>query len=321
MLSAGGTMRGRFALMSPFSYFARMLVRKSLRLKSCGSKRSRAVDALVVLEGRLLLELLLAPQSIDAHGEDLRNDHLVEVHRAARAPVGTDTRLGAADRAELRVARGGVDDAGGTAETEEDRVGPTLDVDAIDIVVVPRNVGDEEVAGVVRRGQTTHAVGTTGGAQGAGFIDARAVAQTGVGAAGAGHLGVGRVLEQGGGVRRADVLHEFLGDDGDRRADVAQVRADARAGQRLGRLVTGVARGRDFEGRQLDDFFGVGSSAGFGLGRGRGRRSGLGRERPGAGERRDGRDQGYTGFHGWLGKERAAVCRRRGRAKRELCRG
>lgn len=54
---------------------------------------------------------------------------------------------------------------------------------------------------------------------------------------------------------RADVFQKFFRDDGDGRARVLQIGADARARQRLGRLIAGVARGTDFEGRQLDDFF------------------------------------------------------------------
>ena len=54
-----------------------------------------------------------------------------------------------------------------------------------------------------------------------------------VGAACAGDLGVGRVLQERAAVGRADITNELRRDDLDGRTDVAQVGADAGAGERL----------------------------------------------------------------------------------------
>ena len=76
----------------------------------------------------------------------------------------------------LGIVRAGVDDAGRAAQAEQDLVRATLDVDAVHVERVPRNVRDEEVAGVVGRGQTADTLGALGIAEVAGIFDAGAVA-------------------------------------------------------------------------------------------------------------------------------------------------
>ena len=80
-------------------------------------------------------------------------------------------------------------------------------------------------------------------------------------------LGVRLVEEDVVEIEHGGVLHLLLRDDGDRGAEVLELRVEARARKRVERLVAAVGVGRDLEGRELDDFVagagGLGGAAGF----------------------------------------------------------
>jgi hypothetical protein len=219
-------------------------VPEELRVKPNGAK-----EAFVVLERLCLLVFLLVPQAVQPDRQGFWDELLVDIEASALAAIRSKARIHGTQVAELRAARRGVYHAGRAAQSKQDGVRPTLDVDAINDVGVPWDVGDEEVAGVVGGGQAAHALSALGGAERACFIHAGGIAQAGIGALGAGNLGIGRILEQGAVVGGADVLHEFLREDLNRRANIAQIRADACARKRLRCLIAGIFGRRHFERR------------------------------------------------------------------------
>jgi hypothetical protein len=116
--------------------------------------------------------------------------------------------------------------------------------------------GQEEVAREVGAGEAAHAGGVLralergfGAGETVAGVDAGEVALEAAG------LGVGGVDEEIADIGRGRIEHELLRDDRDGGADVAQIRAQAGAGQRRGRLVAAVGVRRDDEGRQLDHGF------------------------------------------------------------------
>ena len=176
---------------------------------------------------------------------------MVVVEGRALAAVRADAGLGHAAGLVGRGLHRGVLDTGRAAQTEQEGVRAAQDVDAVDVVGIPRNVGDEVVAGGVGRGQAAHALGAGRGAQ-LGLLAVAAV-EARERALGAGHLGIGGVLEQRTGVGRADVVHQILGDDRHGRADILQLGTDAGAGEGVGGDIAPIRLGADFERTEDDD--------------------------------------------------------------------
>ena len=107
---------------------------------------------------------------------------------------------------EVRIIQARVDDTSRAANAEQNRVRTTLQVDATDVITIPRNVAQEVIAGVIGRGQTADAGGRTDGVL---CIDLRA-RHAGIVTAQAGDFRARGVHQQVGGVRRPGVLQELL---------------------------------------------------------------------------------------------------------------
>ena len=218
----------------------------------------RPKDALVVIERGLLAVFGVIVQRGHADGQLVRQQHSVDIERIAQGAVAADAILKLALILVFRRIDAGIDDARRAANAEQDRVGTALQVNAADVVTIPRYVGQEIVAGVVGGIETAHAgvgVGLDKVAAFAGAVDVRA-ANAGIVAIDAADLGVGRVLQQRLIVGRADVAEKISRDDADRGRDILEVGLDARPGQ--GRLgpVAGALRGFDHERGQFHDLFG-----------------------------------------------------------------
>src|SRR5690606_38571744 len=78
--------------------------------------------------------------------------------RTADAAVLVDANPHLAQVAITGLLRAGVDDTAGAALTEQNGVRPALDVDGLDVVAIPRNVREIQIAGVVGADQTANAV-------------------------------------------------------------------------------------------------------------------------------------------------------------------
>ena len=173
-----------------------------------------------------------------------------------------------------------------------------VEFDAVDRVAVPRNVGEEEVAGVVGGGETADAGVLVGIGETAGFVERGGVADAGEVALNVAHFGADGVLEERLIARRTDVLHELRGDHGDGVADVAQVGVETIACEGGAGTIAGVGMAGDLEWRKDQDLIALDCSGGDLSGRRSGgsffRRSRSGRLlRPnGARENRERRDQG-----------------------------
>jgi len=226
---------------------AEVFILKELRVEAQG-----CVDALIILVGGMLAEVLMIPESSDADREHIIDQLLVDVEAGALAAVGTDTVRELAFVLERGVLQAAVLDTRRAAEAEEERVGAAQNIDTIGIVRIPGNVRDEVVAGVVGRGQAADALGLAWIAEGITLIVL--TIQTGERAARAGHFGVGGVLEERGGVGRTDIVHHRLCDDGDGRAQVAQVATNTRTGEGFRCDVAFVLLTAHFERSELDDF-------------------------------------------------------------------
>jgi hypothetical protein len=164
-------------------------------------ERERAVLPGVVLVGGLLPVFRAVSQRGDVHGQEVLDDNPVQFERAAIGwRIAVPTTHARADFvlvAESGAGHAGIREPGWRAEAEQERVRPALDVDAIGVVAVERDVRLEEVTRAIRRRQSAdarRAVGIAARAAGAGFA-AEIVPGAGVVAQDAADLGArGSVL-------------------------------------------------------------------------------------------------------------------------------
>ena len=234
--------------------------------------------AAVLFEGGLLAVAFLFIERDHADAEEAPGDGLVEVEDFA---VGFETSDGLLELEGILLEICGfelvIDDTGGAAEAEEDGVGAARDVDALRVVGIHRNIRQEEIAGEIGAGETAHAGRAAGALERAlGAGETVAGADAGEVALEAAGLGVGGVNEDVAEVGRAGVDHELRSHDGDGGADVAEIGAEARAGEGAGRGVSAVLGLRDHERSELQGFVRT-CGGGGGLGGGR-RGGGLGAE-------------------------------------------
>ena len=229
--------------------------------------------ALGVSEGELLLVLLVVLHRGNANGEFAAARRGVVVEGQAIAPVAADGCLDLAARAlEFGGQGAGVDDAGGTADAEEQRVGSAVDFDTVGIVAVHRDDGAVEVSRLSGLGEAAHAgAGRAVAEAGFGGETAARRGDTGIVSAKAADLHVGLINEQVAEVFRARVLEEFRGDDGDGRAQIGKLRTQAGARERLAGFIADVLFGRDRERRKNDGLTGGRRRPGRVAGRRRGR--------------------------------------------------
>src|SRR5690606_6672141 len=106
---------------------------------------------LIARERRLLLKLPVVVQYPDAKREDVVDQLAIVIERVSLRAMLVERRLNAAAIAILGPVDRGVDDARRTAKTEQDRVRPALQIDAGNIIAVPRHVREKEIPRVVRR--------------------------------------------------------------------------------------------------------------------------------------------------------------------------
>src|SRR5690606_9745267 len=132
---------------------------------------------------------------------------------------------------ETRRLQRAVDDARRTAETEENRIRPALNLDVLRVVSIERDVRREKVARDVRAAEAADAIPALRIAQIASLAPRSVLAEidAGVVAVDAVDLGVRRVNEQVAQIRRTGVAHELRRHDADRRSDIAQVGLQATA--------------------------------------------------------------------------------------------
>ncbi len=237
-----------------------------------GDAEGEAILLAPLVEAELALFVV---QGVEAHGEASGHDRLVVVEgHAPRTPaVVLRLHLGLRRGGELRAFGGGDGDALRAAHADEQGVGSAGEREALEVVGVVRGEGGEEVV----RQPLLAAVGDESADR---ILLARAKAQELAGGARAVAVlaldGVdARGVEQGlvEGVGR-EVLEEFRRDHREGGADVAQIGAQARAGECLLGGVTGILGRADLEGRELDDLAGTGGGAGGGGGGSEGDRDG-----------------------------------------------
>ena len=180
------------------------------------------VDTLRIGEGRFLLELLTVGHRGDSDGQLVIDQNAVKISRAANRTEAAHLESDFVGVVEHRLLRADIDDTSGTALTEKNRVGATLEIHPVDIVAVPRDVGQEVVTGVIRCGQTTNTGVLIGIGKTAGFIEQRAVAGAGEVSLNVTDLSAHGILQQGFIIHRVDILEELLGHDGNGVTDVAE---------------------------------------------------------------------------------------------------
>ena len=129
-----------------------------------------------MLKGRLLLELLLVVQQRETHREFAVEHHVIIVQDITLGAELIEHEFERAAALESRRTNRRVDDARGAAEAEQDGVGSALQIDATDVVSIPRNIREEEVAGVVGRHQAADARVTVGVRKRSEFVDVAFVA-------------------------------------------------------------------------------------------------------------------------------------------------
>ena len=262
--------------------------------------------------------LAVAAEAHEAEAELLGDQDAIEIEFVAL--LGPRAELGFGDGAiaqEISAFGGEGDEAAGAAEAEEDGVGATGDFDALNVVVVLRGGGFDEVDGVA--GSDTADAKIAGGA--VGFARGGRI-EAGVGILKLA-LDVGRVGEHFGEVVRCDVGEKLGREDGDGSGGVFERRVEAAAGGGVGGLVADVLLGADFEGGEDGGGIAFGRSGGAGGGRGRWELSGRERRAEGGGE--DGEEPSRGGvrertsecvevhgkeatyFHAWATKRRRGV--------------
>ena len=149
--------------------------------------------------------------------------------------------------------RRGVDDAGGTADAEEQGVGTSIDFNALDVVALGSDDGAVEISSHGRLGEAAHAGADLAIAEGGlGRNAAERGRDAGERAAKALHFHVGLVDQDVAQVGRAGVFEEFGVHDRYRRAEIGQLGVQPDAGQGATRLVADVGGGVHLERRQHD---------------------------------------------------------------------
>ena len=206
-----------------------------------------AENAMVILESRLLAILGLVTEQRDPNREFISKQDLVEVGGAPVRTKGAKLKLNSVGILESSAIQAGVDDTGGTADTEQNRIRSALKINPTDIIRVPRNIGEEEIAGVVRLGQTASARGldgtiTTGSSQLGPITESEEIAAL------TSHFGPGRVDEQVLCVVGFRVLEELLGNHLYGGTHIPQFCADTGARQSVLRGVAGIFTGFNDEG-------------------------------------------------------------------------
>ena len=212
-------------------------------------------EAILVLTFVLAEFALLVVQGVEAKGEFVLHERLVVVERnAARVPpVRLELHLGfpPVQQGAFCARDGG---ALGTADADQQRVGPERQRGALRVVIIRHIQRGEEVV----RDRLVAGVGDEAADR---KRLAGAVAHLGAAlAVGVGVVALDRVDARGveqGAVERVDgeVTHELRREDRQRRADVAQIRAQPGTREGFGGRVTAVGFGRDYERRK---YYGVG---------------------------------------------------------------
>ena len=103
------------------------------------------IEPVVIFERVVLLVLGALQQSIESHGQFALDDLFVEIEGAAIRLVAAVAGLDAKRILEPRPLQGTVDDARRAAGAEENGVGATVYLDAVDVVAVERDRGVVEI--------------------------------------------------------------------------------------------------------------------------------------------------------------------------------
>jgi hypothetical protein len=152
-----------------------------------------------------------------------------------------------------------IDQTSWGTETEEEGIRSPVNIDALRIVGVERNVGFEEIPGAIWRSQTTNtgsSIRITTSTTGAYFTRATFISSGEI-TENTGDFRTGGVLEEFFNARGTDIVHEVLGDHLNGGTGVFQGLVETSASQSLGGDVTFVLGCIDDEWREIDDFFGV----------------------------------------------------------------
>jgi hypothetical protein len=257
-------------------------------------RRELAVD---FFGGGLADEAFFLVDGRDAHGEFSGEERGVEVEALAVAAVAVEAEIGGVGAA-VHVGLRGHDahGAGGGAEAEEIGVRPARDLDGVDVVgiegdvVVRREAAPRGVDTETARARRAHAADAVrllrirlhlvADAAGAVADEAGEVVRA---------LGAGLVAKHVVDIEQRQILHLLLGHDGDRGAEVLELRIEARAAEGVRGLVAVVVVD-DGEGREDHDFLGRhGAGRGDRLGGGCGLRWQAGGEREQCKDGRGGR--------------------------------
>ena len=236
-----------------------------------GLEGERAVLAAREVARGLPLELLVVIEQRAVEGQFVLHERTVHRERRAEGAVLVGAQgdlIGVFVEQRLRGSL--IDDAGGRAEAEEERVRPAGDLDGLRVVgvkrhavvrreIVDRRVGRSEAADAVRLGVGRRVTVVAKAVAGDRVLRGATVRDRG--RVGAGALGAGLVFEHVVDIEGGGVVHLLLRHHGDGGGEVGEVGVEAAAGEGVFSEVTGVLRGGDLERRKLDGFFATGGIA------------------------------------------------------------
>ena len=174
-----------------------------------------------------MLEFLIVVQQVDAKGQLFVDKNVIH---AQRSPHAAESAVFELDAALVLVAggfRARVDNAGRAAQAEKDGVGAALEIDAIHIVAVPRNIGQEVIDRGVGRSKTAHARVLVRVGEFAALVGKIVITDVRHVAVNIADLGVGGVLQQRFAAGGADVFQHLLRHNRDGGTDVAELGVQA----------------------------------------------------------------------------------------------
>ncbi len=90
--------------------------------------------ALVIRIGRLLLVFFVVVQDVEPEGDLVRHDLEIVIQALAGGSPAAKAQVEVSRISEFGTPAAGIDDAGGTAFTKENRIWSALDIDAVGII-------------------------------------------------------------------------------------------------------------------------------------------------------------------------------------------
>ena len=215
-----------------------------------GEQRRDEVATLEGAAGEAKAVGIFVDAGVTDGGEAFFED-LVVVDRTAKRAAVVDLVFHGGRGPELGALGRGDESAGGVAEAEEDGVGPAREGEGLGVKTIVGNVVVEEI--LADHGGRTPAGDVLGG-----DVDEVVAVAADVDEIGDKGIGIGREVKDLVDVVCAEVIHQLLGENRERGADVAEVGFEAGAAQGLGGEVAFLGIDLDGERRKDEGFAGYG---------------------------------------------------------------